>query len=105
MVEHEALAWKSFYELGCDGCCDQPLIGEPVHRKSDANPGKLPHFVAVAAAVIVLVLVLGGIYVIGSGAIRLALGDQPATDYVIGGLAVVLAVVFIILGQDRPLES
>ena len=52
-----------------------------------------------------LVLVLGGIYVIGSGAIRLALGDQPATDYVIGGLAVLLAVVFIILGQDRPLES
>ena len=52
-----------------------------------------------------LVLVLGGIYVIGSSVIRLALGDQTLTDYAIGGLALALAVVFIILGQDRPLES
>jgi hypothetical protein len=52
-----------------------------------------------------LVLVLSGIVVFGSAVIRLALGDQPATDYLVGGLWVAVAVAFVILGQDQPQES
>ena len=52
-----------------------------------------------------LALILSGIYLLGSGVLRVALGSQGYTDYAIGGLALVLGLVFVILGQDRPLES
>jgi hypothetical protein len=52
-----------------------------------------------------LVLVLGGIYFVGAAVLKVALGTAPSLDYAIGGLAVALAVMFFILGQDRPLES
>jgi hypothetical protein len=52
-----------------------------------------------------LVLLLGGVYFVGSGVIKVALGSQQYTDYAIGGLALVLGLVFVILGQDRALES
>ena len=52
-----------------------------------------------------LVLVLGGIVVFGSAVIRIVFGGEVITDYLIGGLWVVVAIAFIVLGQDRPLES
>jgi hypothetical protein len=69
------------------------------------RPGGLRHQLKNVFRRFRLVLVLGGILVFGSAAIRFAFGDQPATDYLIGGLWIVLAVAFVILGQDRPLES
>jgi hypothetical protein len=52
-----------------------------------------------------LVLVLGGVYFVGSGVVRLVFGSQPYTEYAIGALALVLGIIFVILGQDRALES
>jgi hypothetical protein len=69
------------------------------------RPGGLRHQLNNVFRRFRLVLVLGGVYVIASGVIRVVLGDQPATDYAIGAVALVLGVIFVILGQDRPLES
>jgi hypothetical protein len=69
------------------------------------RPGGLRHQLKNVFRRFRLVLVLGGILVFGAAVIRIVLGDQPATDYLIGGLWVASAIAFIVLGQDRPLES
>jgi hypothetical protein len=52
-----------------------------------------------------LALVLGGIYFVGAALLRLALGSWPYADYGIAGFALLLGIVFLILGQDRPADS
>jgi hypothetical protein len=69
------------------------------------RPGGLRHQLKNVFRRFRLVLVLGGVLVFGSAAIRFTLGDQPLTDYLIGALWVASAIAFILLGQDRPLES
>lgn len=54
-----------------------------------------------------LVLVLAGIYLLGSTLIRVAFPHSRLGEYGPAALAVVLAGVFVVLGQDRdlPVES
>ncbi len=47
-----------------------------------------------------LALGLAAVYVIGSGAIRVVFGEGSISEYGIPTLAAVLAVVFVIAGQD-----
>jgi hypothetical protein len=69
------------------------------------RPGGLRHQLKNVFRRLRLVLVLGGIVVFGSAVIRIVFGAEAVTDYLIGGLWVVVAIAFIVLGQDRPLES
>ena len=49
-----------------------------------------------------LALVLGGAYILASGLMRLGFESGPVLDYGLPALAIGLAVVFVILGQDQP---
>ena len=52
-----------------------------------------------------IMLVLGGIFFIGSLIIRFAFPDGPVADYGPPALAIVLAVAFMVLGRDPAPES
>lgn len=67
-----------------------------------ARPGGLRRQLRLAARRFRIMLVLGGVYVIGSAVIRLALSSGPAVDYGPPALAVVLAIAFIFLARDPP---
>jgi len=54
---------------------------------------------------ILVMLVLGGIFFIGSLIIRLAFPDGAVADYGPPALAIVLAVAFMVLGRDPASES
>jgi UDP-N-acetylmuramyl pentapeptide phosphotransferase/UDP-N-acetylglucosamine-1-phosphate transferase len=51
-----------------------------------------------------LALILGGIYIFVSAALRLLFSGQPAADYLTVAVALVLTIVFVFMGQDRQLE-
>jgi hypothetical protein len=51
-----------------------------------------------------LALILAGVYLVVSTALRLAVPPSPAAEFATAGIAVVLAAIFIVLGQDRQLE-
>ncbi|MDQ6743375.1 MAG: hypothetical protein M3Z97_10775 [Candidatus Dormibacteraeota bacterium] len=51
-----------------------------------------------------LALILGGIYIFVSAALRLLLSGQPAADYLTVAVALVLTIVFVFMSQDRQLE-
>jgi len=52
-----------------------------------------------------LALVLLGVYLLVSGALRAAFPDALWAELTVVGLALGLAAAFLVLGQDRPLES
>lgn len=50
-----------------------------------------------------IMLILGGIFLIGSGIVRLAFLDGPVADFGPPALAIVLGAVFVVIGRDPPL--
>ncbi len=48
-------------------------------------------------------LALAGVYLVCSSALKIAFPHNPNAEYAIAGIAVVLALVFVVLGQDRDL--
>jgi len=52
-----------------------------------------------------IMLVLGGIFILGSAAVRLAFSSGPVLDYGPLALAVVLAVGFMIWGRDPAMTE
>jgi hypothetical protein len=67
------------------------------------RPGGIRRQLRFAARRFKLVLILGAVYVVGSAIIRVAFPSGPGSDYGPPALAGVLAIVFVVLGQD-PVE-
>jgi hypothetical protein len=68
------------------------------------RPGGLRNQLRNVARRFKLALILGGIYLLVSAALRLLVPDQTAIDVATVTLALVLTLVFVFLGQDRQLE-
>jgi len=64
------------------------------------RPGGLRRQLRFAARRLRLLLVLGSIYVVGSGVLRAVFADGPVTDFGPPILACILLAVFFVLGQD-----
>jgi|ERR1700730_10024417 hypothetical protein len=64
------------------------------------RPGGLRRQLRFAARRFRIVLVLGSIYVIGSGIIRATVSQGPVADYAPAALAIALAAVFMVVGRD-----
>jgi hypothetical protein len=69
------------------------------------RPGGLRTQLRLVARRLRIMLVLGGIFVLGSAAIRLAFSSGPVLDFGPVALAVVLAVGFIIWGRDPAMTE
>ena len=65
------------------------------------RPGGLRRQLRLAARRFRIVLVLGGIWTLGSLIIRLAFPNGPVSDYGPAVIAIVLGVVFMFIGQDQ----
>jgi hypothetical protein len=68
------------------------------------RPGGLRNQLRNVARRFRLALILGGIYVLASAALRLLLQGKPAADFATIAVALVLTVIFVYLGQDRQLQ-
>lgn len=64
------------------------------------RPGGLRRQLSFAARRLRIILVLGGVYVVASTAVRLIFQQGPVLDYGLPVFAIVLAGVFLILGRD-----
>ncbi len=64
------------------------------------RPGGIRRQLRLAARRLRIVLWLGGAYLAGSIAIRLAFPTGPVSDYALPALAIVLAAVFLVAAQD-----
>lgn len=64
------------------------------------RPGGLRRQLRFAARRLRIVLVLGGIYVIGSTVLRLAFPQGPVSDYGAPALAILVTAVFFVVGRD-----
>jgi hypothetical protein len=64
------------------------------------RPGGLRRQLRFAARRLRLLLVLGTVYVVASGALRALFPDGPVTDFGPPALACVLLAVFLVFGQD-----
>jgi len=69
------------------------------------RPGGLRLQLRFAARRFRIILVLGGIFVLGSAAIRLAFSSGPVLDFGPVALAALLAVGFIIWGRDPAMRE
>lgn len=69
------------------------------------RPGGLRRQLKYAARRLRLALVLGGAYVLTSAVVRIAFPDGPISDWGLPLLAVALAIVFLVLGQNPAEES
>ena len=68
------------------------------------RPGGLRRQLRYAARRLRLALVLGGTYVVVSAVVRVAFPEGPVSDWGLPLLALALAIVFLVLGQN-PRES
>ena len=68
------------------------------------RPGGIRRQLRFAARRFRIVLVLGGVYLAGSLIIRLAFPTGPVSEYGPPALAILLAVVFLLVGRD-PVSS
>jgi hypothetical protein len=68
------------------------------------RPGGLRRQFRFAARRFRLGLLLGGVYLVGSAAVRLAFTQGPVSDFGPPVLALVLVAVFMVLGQDPAAE-
>jgi hypothetical protein len=66
------------------------------------RPGGLRRQMRFTARRLRIFLVLGGVYVLASGAIRLLFTSGPVVDFGPPALAIVLALVFVVAGQNPP---
>ena len=64
------------------------------------RPGGLRRQLRLAARRLRIVLVLGGIWILGSLIIRVAFPNGPVSDYGPAVIAIVLGAVFMFIGQD-----
>jgi len=64
------------------------------------RPGGIRRQLRFAARRFRIVLVLGGIYVIGSSILRLAFPQGPVADYGSPALAILVVAVFLVVGRD-----
>lgn len=64
------------------------------------RPGGIRRQLRFAARRFRIVLILGGIYVIGSTIIRIAFPEGPVADYGTPALAILVAAVFLVVGRD-----
>ena len=69
------------------------------------RPGGLRNQLRNVARRLRLALVLGGIYLLASGVLRLALPGSTAGDAAQVAIAAVLAITFLLLAQERQLEK
>ncbi len=69
------------------------------------RPGGLRRQLQMVARRFRLMLVLGGVFVFGSLAIRVAFQSGPVVDFGPAALAVVVAIGFMIWGRDPAAES
>lgn len=69
------------------------------------RPGGLRRQLRFAARRFRIMLVLGGIWVLGSLVIRLAFATGPVSDYAPLALAIVLGAVFLFAGRDPDLPG
>ena len=67
------------------------------------RPGGIRRQLRFAARRFRIMLILGGIFLIGSGIVRLAFPDGPVADLGPPALAIVLGAVFMVIGRDPPL--
>ena len=67
------------------------------------RPGGIRRQLRFAARRFRIMLILGGIFLIGSGIVRLAFPDGPVADFGPPALALVLGAVFLVIGRDPPL--
>lgn len=64
------------------------------------RPGGIRRQLRFAARRFRIVLVLGGVYVIGSSILRFAFPQGPVADYGIPALAILVTAVFLVVGRD-----
>jgi hypothetical protein len=69
------------------------------------RPGGLRRQLRFAARRLRLVLVLGSVYVVGSGILRYLFPDGPITDFGPPVLALALLAVFFVFGQDPEMPD
>jgi hypothetical protein len=67
--------------------------------------GGLRRQLSFAARRLRLALALAGVYVLGSGVIRIAFPEGPGADYGPPALAVALVAVFVVFGQDPTVPA
>jgi len=67
------------------------------------RPGGLRQQLRFAARRLRIVLVLAGVFLIGSGIVRLTFSQGPVADFGPPLLAIVLAAVFLVIGRDPAL--
>ena len=64
------------------------------------RPGGLRRQLRFAARRFRIIVILGGVYVFANAIVRLVFASGPVVDWGPPGLAVVLALVFLFIGQD-----
>lgn len=69
------------------------------------RPGGLRSQLRNVARRLKLALTLAGIYLVSSTVLRLVFPDSAAAEVGMAGIAVALAVTFLVLGQDRQLDG
>ena len=69
------------------------------------RPGGLRYQIRNVGRRLKLAILLGGIFMVVSGVLRLALPNSVMGDVGLGLVGLVLGVVFLILSQDRPVEG
>jgi hypothetical protein len=69
------------------------------------RPGGIRRQLRFAARRFRIMLILGGIFLIGSGVLRLVFPDGPVADFGPPALAIVLGAVFLVIGRDPPLTQ
>jgi hypothetical protein len=69
------------------------------------RPGGLRNQLRNVARRLKIALVLGGVYVVASGVLRLAVQDPNASTLATVGVALVLGLLFVFLTQERQLHS
>ena len=68
------------------------------------RPGGLRRQLRFAARRFRIMLILGGVFLIGSGIVRLAFPQGPVADFGPPALALALAAVFLVAGRDPALK-
>ena len=67
------------------------------------RPGGIRRQLRFAARRLRITLILAGVFLIGSGIVRLGFPQGPVADFGPPALAVVLAAVFLVIGRDPAL--